>query len=632
MLPKYRSKRRVVGGSGRSRVRGQRLGLAGLVGLVGLSLVSPHPVEAAPPRPAATAANTPPLQYRLSMPDPHRHEFHVRITVPTVEGEHTDLRLPKWNPGSYQLTQAHKNVRGFAARARSGDALPVEKLDEITWRVRHDGKPFSVEYRVYRGEYGGIGSAYLDDAMGFVNGVHVFMYVVGGKTRPVDLRVDPLRGTSVVTGLPRKAGGFRAADYDVLVDSPIHVGKVDRASFRIGKAPVELVFAGDGNYDKKRVTADVEKIVRAAADVFGGPEDGIPFSDYHFIYHLRPHNRGGLEHLNSTVIGHDPLGFVDPDRYQRFLSVTAHEFFHLWNVKRIRPAVLGPFAYDREVHTGMLWFSEGFTSYYAWLLLARAGLTNEKQTLARLADTIEDLESRPGRKLITVEQSSWETWARPDDAANSSFSYYTKGMLIGALLDLQLRASTASKSSTDTVYRELYRRFLDDGRGITPEQLRDLFVEQAGPGDAEVRRIFEDYVSGLEELDYDRYLAHAGYRLEVGERDVGGYLCADVRERGREGLAELHQVEPGSPADRAGLATGDVLVAIDGQRVFGDDARRHLHALAGGTRHELTVFRGSRLLRKRVTIGGQGERTFEIVSVENPTQAQLDVRKRWLGI
>jgi predicted metalloprotease with PDZ domain len=566
------------------------------------------------------------------MPDPHRHEFHVRITVPDAGGEHADLRLPKWNPGSYNLTGAHKNVRGFAARSKSGEALPVEKLDEITWRVRHGGKPFSVEYRVYRGEYGGIGSAYLDDAMGFVNGVYVFMYLVGHKDRPVDLRVDPLRGASVVTGLPRKGGSFRASDYDVLVDSPIHVGKVDRGSFRIGKAPVELVFAGEGNYDKKTVTADVEKIVRAAADVFGGPKDGIPFSDYHFIYHLRPRNRGGLEHLNSTVIGHDPLGFSDPDRYVRFLSVTAHEFFHLWNVKRIRPAVLGPFAYEREVHTSMLWFSEGFTSYYAWLLLSRAGLTDEARTLDRLADTIEDLQSKPGRKLITVEQSSWETWARPDDAANTYFSYYTKGMLIGALLDLQLRASTDNEASTDTVYRELYRRYLDTGKGIGPEELRSVFLSQAGSGKAEVQAIFDRYVSGLEELDYDRYLAHAGYRLEVKEKDVGGYLCAGVAQSGRNDLVELRQVEPGSPADRAGLATGDVLVALDGHRVFGDDARRQLHELAGGTRHELTVFRGDRLLKRRVTIGSKGRRAYEIVPVQNPTQAQLEVRKQWLGI
>jgi predicted metalloprotease with PDZ domain len=265
-------------------------------------------------------------------------------------------------------------------------------------------------------------------------------------------------------------------------------------------------------------------------------------------------------------------------------------------------------------------------------LLSRAGLTDEARTLDRLADTIEDLQSKPGRKLITVEQSSWETWARPDDAANTYFSYYTKGMLIGALLDLQLRASTDNEASTDTVYRELYRRYLDTGKGIGPEELRSVFLSQAGSGKAEVQAIFDRYVSGLEELDYDRYLAHAGYRLEVKEKDVGGYLCAGVAQSGRNDLVELRQVEPGSPADRAGLATGDVLVALDGHRVFGDDARRQLHELAGGTRHELTVFRGDRLLKRRVTIGSKGRRAYEIVPVQNPTQAQLEVRKQWLGI
>lgn len=416
------------------------------------------------------------------------------------------------------------------------------------------------------------------------------------------------------------------------MDSPIHSGKVDSATFTVGKAPVKIVFAGEGRYDKKRVAADVEKIVRAGVDVFGGVEKGIPYKDYTFIYHLRPGARGGLEHLNSTVIGHDPWGFEDEDRYQRFLSVTAHEFFHLWNVKRIRPAVLGPFAYDKEVHTSMLWFSEGFTSYYAWLMLARSGLADEDRTLARLAKNIGELQQKPGRKEISVEQSSWETWSPPEDRGNSYYSYYTKGMLIGALLDLQLRASTGGKASTDTVYQELWRRFLDDGKGLSPQQLEQVFVDQAGTGGEEVRKMFADYVRGLEELDYDKYLGHAGYELRVREKNPGGYLCAGIAEPGRERLARLDRVEKGSPADRAGLATGDVLVAIDGLRVVGNDARRHIHALEPGSRHTVSVYRGNRLIERRVALGKKGREVFEVVSVENPTQSQLDVRKAWLGI
>ncbi len=607
------------------RFRGRGLVVAGLLGLC-----TPH-LAAAAPAPASEASQAKPLSYRLSMPAPHRHEFHVRIGVPDPTGQHTDLRLPKWNPGAYKLTDAHKNVRSAVARAASGEALPVEKLDEVTWRVRHGGKPFSLSYRVYRGSYSGIGGAFLDDQLGFVNGVYVFMYVVGQKDRRIDLRVDGLPGAQVVTGLPRRGATFRASDYDVLVDSPISVSKVDTASFRIGDAPVKVVFSGKGNYDKNKVTSDVEKIVTEAATIFGGPKKGIPFTDYTFIYHLRPHNRGGLEHLNSTVIGHDPWGFADEDRYRRFLSVTAHEFFHLWNVKRIRPAVLGPFAYDREVHTSMLWFSEGFTSYYAWLILARSGLIDEEGTLERLAKNVGELQGKPGRKSISVEQSSWETWASPDDAGNSSYSYYTKGMLIGVLLDLELRASTDGKSSTDTVYAELWERYLATGDGLTPKELREVFVRQAGSGGAQVEKIFADYVSGLEEIDYDRYLEHAGYRLSVKEKNVGGYLCAGISEPGRERLARLERVEIGSPADRAGLATGDVLVAVDGLRVFGNDAHRHLHALEPGSRHELTVYRGDRLLRRRVTMGKKGKEVTRIVEVENPTQKQLDVRKAWLG-
>jgi predicted metalloprotease with PDZ domain len=598
-----------------------------------LAALVPADTLAAPPSTATPAVRAPALAYRLSMPDPHRHELHVAIEVARPDGKQADFRIPKWTPGSYRLTEAHRNVRAVEARTSAGKPLAVEKLDEITWRVHHGGSPFVLRYRVYRGSYDGIRGAYLDDDMAFVNGVQVFMALVGGEHRPIDLRVDPLPGADVVTSMPRRGNRFSAASYDELVDSPIHVGDVQRAGFRVGGRPVELVFAGEGNHDPKAISRDVEKIVRTAANVFGG-EDELPFAGYTFIYHLFPGAHGGLEHANSTVIGADPWGFAEPERYRRFLSVTAHEFFHLWNVKRIRPAVLGPFAWEREVHTGMLWFAEGFTSYYGWLILARAGLVDEEKTLAVLAGNIEELQARPGRRLITVEQSSWETWAPPDDRGNSYFSYYTKGMLLGMVLDLHLRHVSGGKASTDTLYRELWRRYEADGKGLTPAELEQAFVAQAGEatgaGDG-VRRLFVDHVRGLEEIDYDRYLAHAGYRMVVEQQDVGGYLCAEISTASREQLARLERVEPGSPADRAGLATGDVLVAIDGRRVWGDEAQRQVRALAGGTRHELTVYRGHRLLRKRVAIERRGREVVRVVSVDDPTQAQRDVRKAWLG-
>jgi predicted metalloprotease with PDZ domain len=608
------------------------------------SLISLTPTAAAG-APAAGASEAPDAKatpakdprpafgYRVSMNNPERHEFQVELDIDGVSGRSVDLQMPRWNPGAYDLTEAHKNVRGVVAKGRDGKALPVEKVDTITWRVHHDGKPFKLSYRVYRGRYSGVTGAYLDDAMGFFNGVYLFLYVVGHKDRPIDLRVDGLPGASVTTGLPRgkAAGTLRAADYDVLVDSPVHVGKVETLRFEVAKIPFRIALHGSGDYNSKRLIADFTKIVEAAFAVFGGPPAAAPFQDYTFIVHLLPGARGGLEHLNSTVVGVDPWAFGDPATYRRFLGLVAHEFFHLWNVKRIRPAVLGPFAYDREVHTGMLWFSEGVTSYYSWLLLSRAGLASEAETLEKLAETIKKLQETPGRKLVSVEQASWETWSKPDDGVNAYVDYYTKGMLIGAILDLELRRLTAGRSSVDSVFRELFARFVENGAGIRPAEVEQIFINQAGVvGGEAIRLLFAAYVHGLEELDFNRHLAAAGYALSVKVETAEGELGVELS--GRDGRAVIDRVHPEGPAFKAALAAGDVIVAIDGGAVDLEQARRAIKAMPAGSNHSISVIRHHRLIERKVTAAAGGAAKYSISSVAAPSLEQLALRSAWLGI
>lgn len=604
--------------------------VAALVLLVGASTseAAPAPNSGSP----AAAVKEKAFTYRVSMKDPARHEFQVEIGLSEVPGKSVDLQIPRWNPGSYNRTDAHRNIRAVVAK-NGGTPLPVEKIDAITWRVHNDGKPFRVSYRVFRGKYDGIGGAYLDDAMGFFNGAHVLMYVVGQKSRPVELRVDPLPGTTVVTGLRRggAANTFTASDYDVLIDSPVQVSKVDMLRFEVAKVPFRIAIAGEGSYDKDKLVGDVKKIVTAAFDVFGGAPDAVDFSDYTFIVHLRPGGRGGLEHLNSTVVAADPYAFSEPETYKRFLSLIAHEFFHLWNVKRIRPAVLGPFAYDREVHTGMLWFSEGVTSYYAWLLLSRAGLLTEAESLEKLATVIQRLQETPGRKLITVEQASWETWNKPDDGVNAYVDYYTKGMLLGLVLDLELRRATAGQASMDSIFAELWRRFRENAKGIYPSELEALFIRQAGVGgaDEKVKKLFADYVHGLVELDYNKHLEAAGYVLSVDVDASIGDLGIDL---GGGKDVKIHRVVPDGPGEAGGLASGDEIVAIDGRAVDLELAKRQIRAMAAGSNHVVSVLRGGRLLERRVKAAGGGEKKYSVASVPTPSLEQLAVRNAWLGL
>ncbi len=603
-------------------------------GWLGVTLLGwPGLVQAQAAAPAAAPATAPAVKadafvYKVGMDDPARHEFQVELNFSDIPAASVDLQLPKWNPGAYRLTEAHRNVRGVVVETPAGKPVPVVKVDEITWRVSHGGQPFRVRYRVYRGNYNGIAGAYLDDEFGFFNGVYLFLYAVGHKERPIELRVDPLPGAQVVTGLPRASGGkgFRAASYDVLVDSPVHVGKTDLIEFAVGKTKFRAAMAGLGNYSEKQLVTDLSKIATAMFAVFGGGPEAVPFDDYTFIYHLRPGNRAGLEHLNSAVIGADPFVFTDPEGYRGFLRLSSHELFHAWNVKRIRPTVLGPFAYEREVHTSMLWFSEGFTSYYGWLAMARSGLTNEQDTLDYLAETIRKLQDSPGRKTMTVEQASWETWAKPEDAGNSYVDYYSKGMLIAAVLDLELRRISGGQRSVDTVMRELWARYQRIGTGLGPGELEQVFVTQGGAAGAEVSDLFRRYVHGFEEIDYNRHLGLAGYRLDVSQVDVGG----DIQVVYGEG-ATLDLVRPGGPADKAGLANGDVIVAIDGLKMNPNDIPRQIKAMAGGSRHTFTIARGPRVVEKTVSPVTGGTPKYQVVSVPGAAYDQMLLRQGWLG-
>ena len=605
--------------------------LAALLGWPGAALAQAAAPAAAPAAAAASKAEA--FVYKVGMEDPERHEFQVELGFSELPGASVDLQLPKWNPGSYRLTEAHRNLRGVVVETPAGKPVPVVKVDEITWRVSHGGQPFRVRYRVYRGNYNGIAGAYLDDEFGFFNGVYLFLYAVGHKERPIELRVDPLPGAQIVTGLPRGGGGkgFRAASYDVLVDSPVHVGKADVIDFAVGKTKFRAAMAGLGNYSEKQLIADLSKLAQATFKVFGDGPEAVPFDDYTFIYHLRPGNRAGLEHLNSAVIGADPFVFTDPEGYRTLLRLSAHELFHAWNVKRIRPTVLGPFAYEREVHTSMLWFSEGFTSYYGWLLLARAGLASEQETLEHLADAIRKLQESPGRKTMTVEQASWETWLKPDDAGNSYVDYYNKGMLIAAVLDLEIRRISGGQRSVDTVMRELWARYQRLGTGLGPAELEQVFVAQGGAAGSEVSDLFRRYVHGFDEIDYNRHLGLAGYRLEVSQSAVGGDIEVVFGERAGDMAAVIELTRAGGPAERAGLANGDVIVAIDGMKVNLKDAQRQIKAMAAGSRHTFTIARGPRVLEKTVTPVASGASQYKVSALPGAAYDQVLLRQGWLG-
>src|SRR5687767_6413627 len=410
---------------------------------------------AAQSRPASAA---PDISFTVSMPKPHTHMLEVEMRLKRGSNAPASevLVMPVWTPGSYLIREFARHVQDFSASDAAGKALAWEKINKNSWRVLTNGATdWHVNYRVYANELS-VRTNELTSEHAFWNNAALLMYPEGFLHQPSTLRVIPPQPWKVATGLPAVAGQlntFHAENFDVLYDSPVEVSDFKTLTFDVKGVPHRIVIDGEGNYDPERMRRDVQKIVETQVELMGGE---IPYRDYTFILHLRSNAGGGLEHANSTALGYPRFGFritrgdrttsaspnpgEQPERdYRGFLSLVSHEFFHLWNVKRIRPDALGPFDYTQENYTKLLWVAEGITDYYADLTLRRAGLISDGEFISATARAIQLLQNTPGRLVQSVEESSFDTWVkfyRPDEnTLNSQVSYYDKGAILGLLLD-----------------------------------------------------------------------------------------------------------------------------------------------------------------------------------------------------
>src|SRR5882672_895748 len=523
------------------------------------------------------------VSFTVSMSKPWTHllEVEMRVQVPAnlqVPNE-TNLLMPVWTPGSYLVREFERHVQDFAADA-NGRALEWTKVNKNTWRVKTGGaRLWRVTYRVYANELS-VRTNELNSDHAFWNNATLLMYPGGNLNAPSTLRVVPPSGWKIATGLPEVRGrpnSFRAENFDILYDSPVEVSNFKQLDFQVRGVAHRIVIDAEGNYDPERLRNEVRRIVEAEVSMFGG----IPYHDYTFILHLRSNTGGGLEHLNSTALGFRRFGFADEDGYRRFQSLVAHEFFHLWNVKRIRPDVLGPFDYNQENYTRLLWVAEGITEYYGNLMVRRAGLMSKEAYLNHLARQIEDFQNTPGREVMSVEEASFDAWIkyyRPDEnSVNSQISYYDKGELLGFLLDLEIRRRTNDAKSLDDVMRFLYTDFFEKGRNYTPADFQKVCESMAGAG---LDDFFSKYVRGREDLApvYNQMLDGAGLRLEraglairLGASDrvlpLMGYLGADLEEKPDGDFIMIKSVRAGSPAYEQGLNAKDKIIALDGARV-----------------------------------------------------------------
>ncbi|HSU16600.1 M61 family metallopeptidase [Longimicrobium sp.] len=582
-----------------------------------------------------------PITYRLAFPEPQTHHFLVDVQAEGVTAP-ARLVMPSWTPGSYLMREFPRNVVTFAAVDGAGNPLAFAKTDKNTWEIAApaDGV-LRARYLVNADELS-VRTSHLDSTHAFVSGTSVFMYLDGRQDDEVRLEVQPPQGWRVTTAMEETAPNvFRAAHYDELADSPLEIGTHAVIDFEVDGVPHRYAIWGRGNYDAQRLIADTTKIVRAEKALFGE----LPYRAYTIILHLIPGGSGGLEHRDSTVLVADRWSFRGP-QYESFLALVAHELFHAWNGKRIRPAVLGPFDYVREAYTRELWVVEGITTYYTDLILRRAGILNPQRYLEKLAEQVTRLMAIPGRLVQPLEDASFDAWIkfyRPDaNSANATISYYHKGGLVALLADLEIRRATGNERSLDDVMRALWAGHGRPDVGFPERRVEELASEVAG---TDLRPLFDRWLRSAEELDLAPGLAAAGLELvpahEVRPPPAPGQPPRPPAEPQREarigfqfkyegGKTVVGNVLAGTPAWRAGVAAGDEVVALDGLRVDAMSLGMRLQEKAPGSTVQLTVFRRDELTTLPLSVEFGPPQRLAPKSVENPTPEQRALLEHWL--
>lgn len=585
------------------------------------------------------------VDYTLDFGKPNAHLLEVSIRAGGLKGSSAEFSMPAWAPGWYVINDYAKYVQEFHAAGADGKPLAWHKTDKQTWRIELGGETgVVVKYKVF-GNTAGVDSMQYNDLHANIPGPTTWMYLVGGKDRADTLEIHAPSGWRVATGMKHTSEHtFSAANYDTFIDCPIEISDFAEKTFELEGSKYHLIVHDImGKRDFSQFAADLEKTVRQLvsvhAAVVGGPH-AAPFDDYYFLFHIWPQTGGGLEHLNSTQIflgndwdaaefGGGPLG----GELEK-VEGTSHEFFHAWNVKRMRPRPLGPFDYTREVNTPSLWISEGFTDYYAGLVMARAGLAKPEDYLKIMGQTITGFERAPGRKERSLEDTSWDTWfwyvgAGRFEAndANTDFSYYTGGDIMGQLLDLAIRNATHNQKSLDDWMRLMYQRYALPKPGFLPEDAVRAASDVAG---TDMSDFFRRYVSGKEVPPYETFFGYAGVAVEKKVDAQKPWM--GVSTRNIDGHAVVTNIVPGSPAEMSGLDRDEAILTVNGASVDMAGYRRAVASMKPGDKLELGVTRLGAQRTVTVIVGTDPNAAYTLKMMEHPTELQEQIFKGMLGL
>jgi predicted metalloprotease with PDZ domain len=598
----------------------------------------------------------PTIHYEIRAPRPQAHLFAVRCTVSAPDPAGQGFALPAWIPGSYMIREFAKHVVAIRATHR-GRAVALAKTDKHTWRAAPVNGPLAIEMEVFAHDTS-VRGAFLDTTRGFFNGSCVFLRVLGQEARPCSVFIaapalTAARRWVLATSMrptrvdARGFGAYAAPDYDELIDHPVEMGALTQVTYRACRVPHVVAITGRHDADLRRLSNDLKKLCEYQIRLFGEP---APMHRYVFLVNAVSEGYGGLEHRASTALicGRDELprvGMRAPtEGYRTFLGLASHEYFHTWNVKRIKPAAFTPYDLDREGYTKLLWAFEGITSYYDDLTLVRTGLISRQDYLTTLARNVTSLLRNPGRRAQTVEESSWDAWIKyyrqDENTPNAVVSYYLKGSLVALCLDLEIRARTNHRKSLDDVMRALWRRFGKTARGVGEGEIERVAESVSG---LKLRSSFGTMLRSTAELPLARSLKTVGVEMTVrparSPSDRGAaankaspsapaaVVSIGVRTINEGNDVRVTHVLEGSAARDAGVAPGDVIVALDGLRLTGKNFDATVGRLRPGQRVVVHAFRRDELIEVPLVARRAQADTCELVW----PQGRHPLLDRWLG-
>ncbi len=577
-----------------------------------------------------SAAGTENINYTITFPEAQAHYAEVEMTISGLNQKAVDLKMPVWAPGSYLVREFTRNLEAFTVSAR-GKELPVTKTRKNIWHVATEGlTAITVKYKVYAFEVS-VRTSFIDADHAFLSSPDFFIYPDGMLKNASTIKIVPYKGwTAVSTSLEKVNGDSftrTAPEYDILFDSPIEIGTQDVFGFKVGATDYEVAMSGGGNYDKERIKKDFTRLIEEQVAIYGEN----PNKHYTFIIHNYLKGGGGLEHLASTTLGATRDGYTHEGTYQSFLSLAAHEHFHLWNVKRLRPIVLGPFDYDNENYTTNLWIAEGFTAYYQDIIVRRTQLYAPQNYLDLMARQITQLENMPGVKVQSVAMASFDAWIkayRPNENSNNTtISYYTKGAIVAMMLDLEIINNSKGKYSLDDVMRYAYNEYYKiKKRGYTDAEFKLALEKFAGKN---LDDFYAKYINGVADIDYNSYLAFAGCKITDELADstgpaLGISMIANTRR------VIVSSVLRGSSAWDDGINVNDEIIAVDDKPVdskeplFGDKKvgdKIMVKLIRDGLERTIPV-----TLKKSTTV------KYKIEQLPNASAQQMVVRKKWMTL